>query len=88
MAVTAMSVAMAWLYWRTNESLFMTMLMHSAVNNTTGVVPSPQVSAGNPVSLRGSFVAWTTIGLLWLCAIYFLSQMRRARFREVVAKPI
>ncbi|MFS8085453.1 MAG: CPBP family intramembrane glutamic endopeptidase, partial [Acidobacteriota bacterium] len=34
LAVTALSVAMAWLYWRTNGSLLLTMLMHAAVNNT------------------------------------------------------
>jgi len=32
--VIALSVAIAWLYWRTNGSLLLTMLMHSAINNT------------------------------------------------------
>src|SRR6266446_6771349 len=38
LAVTALSVPMAWLYWRTNGSLLLTMLMHSAINNTAGIV--------------------------------------------------
>ena len=42
--VTGLSVAMAWLYWRTDGSLFMTMLMHAAFNNTKDVVPT----AGRP----------------------------------------
>src|SRR5262245_26631708 len=33
LSVTALAVAMAWLYWRTQGSLLLTMLMHSAVNN-------------------------------------------------------
>jgi len=34
LSVTALSVAMAWLYWRTGASLLATMLLHAAVNNT------------------------------------------------------
>jgi hypothetical protein len=38
--VTALSVAMAWLYAKTNGSLLLVMLMHAAVNNTKDIVPS------------------------------------------------
>ena len=38
--VIAISVAMAWLYQRTNGSLLLTMLMHAAINNTKDIVPS------------------------------------------------
>jgi membrane protease YdiL (CAAX protease family) len=55
---------MAWLYWRTNESLLLTMLMHAAVNNTTGIVPSPVSAAANPFALSTSPVAWLTAALL------------------------
>src|SRR5262245_53544396 len=41
LAVTAISVAMAWLYWRTGGSLLLTMLMHAAVNNTASIVRAP-----------------------------------------------
>jgi membrane protease YdiL (CAAX protease family) len=77
LAVTAVSVAMAWLYWRTNGSLLLTMLMHAAVNNTN-FVSSPVSSATNPFALKTSLVAWLTAALLWICAIYFLAQMRGA----------
>jgi membrane protease YdiL (CAAX protease family) len=36
----ALSVAMAWLYVHTHGSLLLVMLMHSAVNQALGVVPS------------------------------------------------
>ena len=77
LAVTALSVAMAWLYWRTNGSLLLTMLMHAAVNNTN-IVPTLASSAANPFTLRSSLVSWLTTALLWICAGYFLVQMRRA----------
>jgi membrane protease YdiL (CAAX protease family) len=75
LAVTALSIAMAWFYWRTGESLFLTMLMHAAINNTAGIVVSP-ASVTNPFSLRTTLTAWLTAALLWLCAGYFLIRMR------------
>src|SRR5262245_12636620 len=41
--VIAISVALAWLWARTNGSLLLTMLMHSAVNNSKDIVPSATV---------------------------------------------
>jgi len=79
LSVTALSVAMAWLYWRTNGSLLLTMLMHAAVNNTKDIVPSAVSSATNAFSLSSSLVAWLTVAILWICAVYFLARMRRAR---------
>ncbi len=52
LAVTALSVPMAWLYWRTNGSLLLTMLMHAAINNTASIVSSPASAATNPFTLR------------------------------------
>src|SRR4030095_3881671 len=77
LAVTAISVSMAWLYWRTNGSLLLTMLMHSAVNNTN-IVPTPTSTAANVFTLRASLVSWLTVLLIWLCGGYFLARMRRA----------
>jgi membrane protease YdiL (CAAX protease family) len=79
LSVTALSVAMAWLYWRTNSSLLITMLMHSAVNNTTGIVPSVLTGAKNQFSLNASLIAWITTAILIVFAVYFLKQMRNAR---------
>ena len=34
--VTALSVAIGWLYWKSAASLFMVMVMHASINNTAG----------------------------------------------------
>lgn len=75
--VTALSVAMAWLYANTRGSLLPVMLMHAAVNNTKDIVPSAETGAANPWGASQSLVAWLTVTLLWLCAGYFLLRMRR-----------
>ena len=75
--VTALSVAMAWLYARTNGSLLLVMLLHAAVNNAKDIVPSALPGASNPFALSASLVAWLTVTLLWICAAYFLRTMRR-----------
>ena len=76
--VTALSVAMAWLYWRTGGSLLLVMLMHAAVNNTLDIVPSAVAGAANPFALSRSPAAWLTLALLWIGAAYFLLRMRNA----------
>jgi membrane protease YdiL (CAAX protease family) len=78
LGVMALSVAMAWLYWRTGGSLLMTMLMHAAVNNTTEIVPSATAGATLPFSLKASLVAWLTVGIMWIIAAWCLWQMRGA----------
>lgn len=78
LSVTALSVAMAWLYWRTNGSLLMTMMMHAAINNTKDIVPSAVLAGTNPFALGASLMAWITAVLLWICAVYFLVRMRGA----------
>lgn len=76
LGVTALSVAIAWLYEHTNGSLFLTMLMHSAINNTKDLVaPDAQIPT-NPLALNTSLLGWLTAGLLWVCAGYFLARMR------------
>jgi len=75
--VTALSVAMAWLYWRTHGSLLLVMLLHAAVNNTKDVVPSAVPGATNSFALSTSLVAWLTVALLWIAAAYFLVRMRQ-----------
>jgi membrane protease YdiL (CAAX protease family) len=78
LSVTAVSVAMAWLYWRTNGSLLLTMLLHAAVNNTKDIVPSAESAPASPLWMNASLVAWLTVVLLWMCAVYFLVRMRHA----------
>jgi membrane protease YdiL (CAAX protease family) len=74
--VIAISVIMAWLLWRTNGSLLIVMLLHAAINNTKDIVPSIVPGATNPLALSTSAVACLTLLLLWICATYFLFQMR------------
>jgi membrane protease YdiL (CAAX protease family) len=73
--VTAISVAMAWLYGHTKGSLLPVMLFHAAVNNTKDIVPSAVPGATNPFALSSSLVAWLTVSLLWIAAVYFLVRM-------------
>lgn len=76
--VTALSVAMAWLYWRTEGSLLLVMLMHASVNNTSGIVPAAVPNAVDPLSFEGTIVAWGTVGVSWAIAALLLSRMRGA----------
>ena len=75
--VTALSVAMAWLYWRTGGSLLLVMLLHAAVNNIKDIVPSEVPGATNPFALSTSLVGWLTVAFLWIAAAYFLVRMRK-----------
>lgn len=81
--VTALSVAMAWLYWRTGGSLLLVMLLHAAVNNTKDIVPSAVPGATNPFALSTSLPAWLTVALLWICAAYFLVAMRKGKLQSM-----
>jgi len=81
--VTALSVAMAWLYWKTEGSLrLLVMLMHASVNNTTGIVPAAVAGAMTPLTFRGSLVAWATVLLSWVIAAPLLARMRGADIRD------
>ena len=75
--VTALSVAIAWLYAHTSGGLLLVMIMHAAINNTKDIVPSAVATPGNPMSLNISIVGWLTLALLWLSAGYFLARMPR-----------
>lgn len=77
LSVTALSVAMAWLYAQTKGSLLPVMLMHAAVNNTTDIVPSAVPGATDALAPSASLVAWLTSALLWAGAVYFLARMPR-----------
>jgi len=77
--VTALSVAIAWLYAQVNGSLLPVMLLHAAVNNSKDIVPSATPGAMSPFGLSASPVAWMTVAALWACAAYFLARMPRTR---------
>ena len=83
--VTALSVAIAWLYWRTHGSLLLTMLMHAAINNTKDIVPTIARTAANPMMPNASLSSWLTMALLWIAAGYFLVRMRKAELKVPVA---
>jgi membrane protease YdiL (CAAX protease family) len=76
--VTAVSVVMAWLYWRTGRALLLVMLFHAAGNNTKDIVPSAVAEPTTAWTLHASPVAWTTVALLWLVSGLLLIRMRGA----------
>lgn len=75
--VTALSVAMAWLYWHSNGSLLLAVLMHTAINQTKDIVPSSVSGVSDPWRLSATPVAWITVALLSISAGFFLFEMRR-----------
>lgn len=74
--VTAMSVAFAWLYARTNGSLFLTMLLHAAINNSKDIVPSGVLGGTDTFGFHASRISWISLALLCASAAYFLNDMR------------
>jgi len=82
LSVTALSVAMAWLYARTHGSLLLVMLMHAAINNTAAIVSSAGTDVTNPFALSTSPVAWLTTAVLWAGAAYLLVRMSTERRGE------
>lgn len=81
-AVTGLSVAMAWLYWRTNQSLLLTMLMHASIDNTAGIATSPEpATVNNPFSLPHAAFPWITAAVFCASAFWFVIQMRNQRRR-------
>lgn len=76
-SVTALSVAMAWLYAGTGGSLLLVMIMHAAVNNTTGIVPAGMDRPVGVMTLDGTVMGWLTAAILAAFAAAFLATMRR-----------
>ncbi len=73
--VTAISVAIAWLYGHTGKSLLLPMLLHAAINNSKDIVPSASAAGTTTFGLNASPVAWMTVALLWVFAALFLTRM-------------
>jgi len=74
--VTAYSVALAWLYWRTGGSLLLTMVMHAALNTMKDIVPSGGAPGASPFTLDSTLVFRLTVVLLWVVAAVLLVRMR------------
>lgn len=73
--VVALSVAFAWLWAHTRQSLLLPMLLHAAINNTKDIVPSAVTGATQPFTFHASLVGWLTTVLLWIAAAIFLRTM-------------
>ncbi|HEX5439080.1 MAG TPA: type II CAAX endopeptidase family protein [Gemmatimonadaceae bacterium] len=83
--ITAYSVALAWLYWRTGGSLLLTMFMHAALNNMKDLVPSGGVHGLGPFTLEATLVFRLTVLVLWIVAAVLLVRMRGEHAR--IAQP-
>jgi membrane protease YdiL (CAAX protease family) len=76
LTVTPLSIAIAYLYWRTGAALLPVMVMHAAINNTKDIVPSVLSAGAAPFFLGGSRIAWLSAAVLWIGAVYFMVRMR------------
>ena len=76
MQVIALSIVAAWLYWRTEGSLLLVMLLHASINNTKDIVPSAVLGAQAPLALSASLPGWLTLVILWTAAAFLLVRMR------------
>lgn len=77
-SVTALSVVMAVVWQSTGGSLPVLMLMHAAVNNTTGVVPAAGQVA-DQFSLQGTPMAWLTMLILSGAAVFAVAMASIAK---------
>jgi membrane protease YdiL (CAAX protease family) len=75
--VTGISVAIAWLWARAHGSLLLTMLMHSAVNNTKEIVPTVARPPASPFDPDAPLLGWIGAAVVWTAAAYFLLTMRK-----------
>lgn len=73
--VVAFSIAISWLYGNTQGSLLLTMLMHSAFNQTIGIISDILRPGEKPFALGASFGFVLTVAWMWAAAGYFLTRM-------------
>jgi membrane protease YdiL (CAAX protease family) len=78
MGTIALSVAIAWLYGNTHGSLLLTMLMHSAFNQTIGIVSDMLGPGERAFALGASLAFLLTVVWMWIAAGYFLAWMPKA----------
>ncbi|MGH9729395.1 MAG: CPBP family intramembrane glutamic endopeptidase [Candidatus Acidiferrales bacterium] len=89
LGVTALSVAITWLYAHVNGSLLLTMLMHSAVNQTIGIIPDGTPNAANPFALSASLPYLLTAlnGSNGWCRARLAEARRRIHWTNVSINP-
>jgi membrane protease YdiL (CAAX protease family) len=73
----ALSAAFGWLYTHTRGSLLLAMLMHSAWNQATFIVPTQVSNARHAFELDPQLITWVLVTILWVAAAYFLARMPR-----------
>jgi len=73
--VVAFSIAISWLYGHTQSSLLLTMVMHSAFNQTIGIISDVLRPGENPFALGASLSFLLTVAWMWAAAAYFLVRM-------------
>lgn len=69
--MVAFSIALAWLYGHTEGSLLLTMLMHSAFNQTIGIMSDILQQGEKPFALGASLSFLLTIVWMWVAAACF-----------------
>jgi uncharacterized protein len=74
--VIALSVILAWLWWRGRGSLLLVMFAHAAINNTKDIVPSAGPAGESPWTFAASPMAWFSASLLWIVAGALILRMR------------
>ena len=72
----AFSVAIAWVYARTHGSLLLTMLLHSAFDQTIGIVSDVLAPGEKPFALGASLSFILTVAFMWIVAVYLLVKMK------------
>lgn len=87
LSVTALSVAMAWLYGRTSGRLLPLMVMHASVNNLKDILPSTVPGASPAFAPSPSLVAWLSTAAMGIGAIFFLLRMPNAPGSGAVTIP-
>jgi len=87
LAVTALSVAFAWLYANTNGRLVPVILMHSVFNEILIFLPQPRTVA-NPLAFPSELMPWLITAFEWLTAAYFLARMPRELSDETKSESI
>jgi uncharacterized protein len=75
--VTGLSVAVCWLYLRTEGSLLLVMLIHASLNNLTGIVPGVARPAAAPWLPTAPLLGWLTALMIWAIAAGLLLDMTR-----------
>ena len=80
--VIALSYAITWLYLNTRRSLLLVTLMHSAYNQTTGIVPTRFSEPGNPMTIDTSLITMLTLLILLSITIYLVFRIQEKNKKE------